>query len=111
MTRHFSLATEAIVSVADAGGCVPDIAEHLEVHGARFLAGNATVLDFDFSRGVLEPQDGFLRLRAGSGLNLLRFGQSAQTSPSYRQILGCFFFNPTAVKATLAICTTTGQGV
>ncbi len=76
MIRHFSLATEAIVSVADAGGCVPDIAEHLEGHGARVSShGNAPVLDFDFSRGVLEPQDGFLRLRAGSGLNLLRFGQ------------------------------------
>jgi NADPH-dependent ferric siderophore reductase len=65
MTRHFSLATEAIVSVADAVGCIPDIAEHLEGHGARVSShGNATVLDFDFSRGVLEPQDGFLRLRA-----------------------------------------------
>lgn len=65
MNRHFPLVAEATVAIADAARHIPDIAGHLESHGARASSqGEATVLDFDFCRGVLSPQGGSLHLRA-----------------------------------------------
>ncbi|MCG8273176.1 siderophore-interacting protein [Aquamicrobium sp. NLF2-7] len=65
MNRHFPLVAEATVAIADAARHIPDIAGHLESHGARASSqGEATVLDFDFCRGVLSPQEGSLHLRA-----------------------------------------------
>lgn len=68
MTKHFSLAAEAIVPLPEPALHIADIVKHLEGHGARASAqGGATVLDFEFSRGVLEPVAGALKLRAEAG--------------------------------------------
>ncbi|MGC4025528.1 MAG: siderophore-interacting protein [Mesorhizobium sp.] len=68
MNPRFPLVAKAHVVVTDAARYLPEIARHLEGHGARIsMHEAATVLDFDFSRGVMQPDVGGLLLHAEAG--------------------------------------------
>ena len=65
MSKRFPLAAEARVALANPDRFLPQIARHLEGHGARTSwRDGAAVIDFDFSRGVMQPHVDGLAIRA-----------------------------------------------
>lgn len=66
MNRSLPLAAHTRVALPDPQSIIPDVAAHLVEHGARIGTGQngATVVDFEFCRGMMREEGGALILQA-----------------------------------------------